>query len=55
MLLNAVIKGEELDIEPWKTMHPPLEDYYQKAFDDLADEEGLCILNTGYGKIQNNA
>ncbi len=40
VLLNSAMKREELEIEPWQKMHPPQEDYYQKAFEDLADEEG---------------
>ena len=39
-LLNSVVKGEDLNIQPWPHIHPPMNYYYKRAIDKLELTEG---------------
>ena len=39
-VLNCIMKGEEIDVEPWKKIHPPVNYYYQRAIEKLESEPG---------------
>ena len=38
VLLNEVVTGKPLSIDPWSKMHPPCEYFYQRALDALPEE-----------------
>ena len=44
-LLNSAMKGEDLNIQPWPCIHPPLNYFFQRAIDKLHLQEGIFILN----------
>ncbi len=52
VFLNSVMKGEDLEIDSYQMMHPPVEHFQQRAFEALAEEEGRLMLLKYRNKCQ---